>query len=400
LTFSDTAKQAFSFLLLAAYGIFMCSYFIFDDFSDPYRVFARAVFPLGLFVFAAGLRDLWRHPIFQTIVAYLLYLLLSAFWSDPLDWFHLGQKLVISIYLLSFIAITHYLVQWNRGLFERMLQLGILVAAVAAITSIVVFYRVHDFPSDRLEGIGSQTNINHFVNVYGVFAILAMGFALRTQALAHKILLFGAIGVFLSIAWFGQSRTALASMLFALLAIKALTIKDNRGWYLMILPLLVGALVLLFPGTVEQALLRGLGLRPMIWSQAWDQALTAPVAGHGLITQISISAGRNQFETLHNAYLQVFWQGGIIGLGLFLGLLAVAFRYAWNWGQQQRDFTAFCLLLFACCTMITGVDTLIARPRDQWMLFWFPLSLLLSYLCMVPDPRGEQESADTNRVRP
>jgi hypothetical protein len=61
---------------------------------------------------------------------------------------------------------------------------GILVAAVAAITSIVVFYRGHDFPSDRLEGIGLQTNINHFSNVYGVLALLAMGFALRTQALA------------------------------------------------------------------------------------------------------------------------------------------------------------------------------------------------------------------------
>jgi putative inorganic carbon (HCO3(-)) transporter len=185
-----------------------------------------------------------------------------------------------------------------------------------------------------------------------------------------------------------------------LLAIKGLTIKEKRGRYLMILPALVGALALLFPGTVEQALLRGLGLRPLIWSQAWDQALSAPIAGHGLITEVSINAGRNHFETLHNAYLQVFWQGGVIGLSLFLGLLAVAFRYAWNWGQQQRDFTVFCLLLFACCTMMTGVDTLIARPRDQWMLFWFPLSLLLSYQYMVPGPRGEPESADTSQVRP
>jgi len=400
LTFSDTAKQAFPFLLLAAYGIFMCSYFIFDDYSDPYRVFARGVFPLGLFVFVAGLRDLWRHPIFQTIVAYLLYLLLSGFWSDPLDWYRFGQKFTISVYLLSFITITHYLVGWNRGLFERMLQLGILVAAVAAITSVVVFYREHDFPSERLIGIGSQTNINYFANVYGVFALLAMGFALRTQALTHKLVFFGAIGVFISIAWFGQSRTALASMLFALVALKGLTIKEKRGWYLIILPALVGALVLLFPGTVEQALLRGQGLRPQIWSQAWDQALSAPVAGHGLISKVSINAGKAHFETLHNAYLQVFWHGGVIGLSLFLGLLAVAFRYAWNWGQQQSDFTVFCLLLFACCTMMTGVDTLIARPRDQWMLFWFPLSLLLSYQYMVPRPRGEPASADTSRVRP
>ena len=37
------------------------------------------------------------------------------------------------------------------------------------------------------------------------------------------------------------------------------------------------------------------------------------------------------------------------------------------------------LLLFAAATMMTGVDTLIDRPRDKWMLFWLPLALLLSW---------------------
>jgi len=381
LTFPDHLKRALPFLLLLAYGIFICGYFIFQDYSDHYRFFARFVFPLGLFVFFSSLRDLWKQPIFQLVIAYLGYLLLSGFWSDPLDWYRLGQKSTISIYLLSFIAITHYLVHWNRSLYERMLQLCVVIAGVAALTSLVIFYREHAFPGTRLVGTGSLTNINEFSNMYGIFALLAMGFALQTQQFVHKLLFLVTIGVFISIAWFGQSRTAFVSMIIALLALTGLMLKEKRGLLsIAILAVSVGALVLLFPDPVEQALHRGQGLRPQIWSGVWEQARSAPIAGHGLISQVSVNAGGHTFETVHNAYLQVFWHGGIIGLSLFLILLGVVFRNAWSRGRQQGEFTVFCMFLFTACTMMTGVDTLIERPRDQWMLFWFPLALLLSCL--------------------
>ena len=72
-------------------------------------------------------------------------------------------------------------------------------------------------------------------------------------------------------------------------------------------------------------MLRGSGLRPDIWAQIWDDAKAAPIAGHGLISPISVEAGGEFFGTAHNAYLQVFWQGGVIGLGLFLAVLAGRF---------------------------------------------------------------------------
>jgi len=381
LTFSDKLKRVFPFLLLCAYGVFLCSYFIFEDYSEPYRFFARVVFVLGIFVFIGGIRDTWRHPAFLAMASYMTYLLLSGLWSDPLDWYRLGQKLTISIYILSFIAITHFLTQWNRSFFERMLQLCTLVAAVAAATSIVVFYSGNSFPATRLMGIGSLTNINEFSNVYGVFALLAMAFALRCPQLPLKILLLFAVGAFVCVAWFGQSRTAFTSLLIALLAFLGLMLRAKNLWYLATLAILAGivALTLIFPDVLEQALLRGEGLRPPIWAEAWKQAISRPVVGHGFISEISIEAGEQHFNTAHNAYLQVFWQGGAIGLSLFLLLLLVALRNAWSWGRQQQDYTVFCMFIFAACVMMTGVDTLIARPRDQWMLFWFPLALLISY---------------------
>ena len=77
----------------------------------------------GLFVFDKGVKSTWRHPVFYAIACYMTYLLVSSFWSDPLDWYRLGQKFTICVYLFSFIATTYFLVNWNRRWFERMLQM-------------------------------------------------------------------------------------------------------------------------------------------------------------------------------------------------------------------------------------------------------------------------------------
>jgi len=373
--------------LLAAYGTFLCSYFIFRDYSDPYRFFARVVFVLGVFVLFGSLREFWRHPLFQVLAVYMLYMLLSGFWSKPFDWYLLGQKLTISVYLLSFIAITHFLIRRDDNWYQRMLQICVLVAAVAALTSLLVFYPENPSPGNRLSGIGSLTNPNEFSNVYGIFALLAMGFALQPRKLVCKVPFLLAIVVFICFAWFGQSRTAFVSMLLALLILISLMLKHRRVLYSVVLAVLTGTLAVMFPDLLEQALLRGLGLRPEIWTQIWTEAKAAPFAGHGLISMVSVDAGGQHFETVHNAYLQVFWQGGVIGLCLFLAVLAVAFRYAWMRGRHQGDYTVFCMLVFTTCIMMAGVDTLIARPRDQWMLFWFPLALLLAYQSKAPRPQ-------------
>jgi O-antigen ligase len=381
LTVTNTLKRAFPFVLLCAYGLFTCGYFFLADFNDHYRFFARFVFVLGLFVLVPGIRENYRHPVFQAIGLYTIYFLLSGFWAAPVEWYGLGQKFTISVYLLSFITITSFLVHWNRLLFERMLQLCVLIAAAAALVSLVVFYRDNPFPNTRLIGIGALSNVNEFSNVYGVFGLLAMGFALRTRKLPFRLLLFGAIAIFISYAWFGQSRTAFVSMIIALITLAGLTLeKKNRLHVAIIVPVMVGvALVIIFPAPSEEALSRGMGLRPQIWGGTWNEAMLAPIAGHGLTSDIAVKIHNNIFETPHNGYLQAFWHGGAIGLSLLLLLLAIAFRHAFSLGREQGDYTVFSMLVFVTCTMMTGVDSLIGRPRDQWMLFWFPLALLLSY---------------------
>ena len=372
--------------------MFLCCYFFLEDYSDPYRFFARVLFVLGLFVFDRGIKSTWRHPVFYAMACYMTYLLVSCFWSETSDWYRLGQKLTICIYLFGFIATTYYLVNWNRRWFERMLQICTLIAALAAAVSLFVFYSENPFPATRLDGIGSLTNVNEFANVYGVYAILALSFAIRSPTLPVKLVFFMSIVAFLCVAWFGQSRTAYTSLSIAALVLLSLTLPQRRLFYVVVLVALATTFMLLFPDVLEQAYLRGQGLRPLIWTGIWNEAVSMPIFGHGFSAELSAHADGRHFETAHNAYLQVFWQAGAVGLILFLVLLMVAFRSAWSWGRERGDYSVFCILLFAACTMLTGVDTLIDRPRDQWMLFWFPLALLLSYQsgASVPQLRAER----------
>lgn len=368
---------ALPYVLLAAYAVFTCGYFLFDEYGDHYRFYSRFLFFLSLFVIAEPLRELARDRLFLLVVAYLLYLLLSAFWSEPFDWFRLGQKGVIAVYILSFFALTRYLLQWRPDLYRLTLLAAVAVAAGSALYTLLDFYGAHPFPDTRLEGWGSLTNINEFSNVYGVFALLAAAFALQSGQRAVQLACLLAVGLFLAIAWFGQSRTAFVSLCLVLGVQTALALPRGRVAVLACLLGFVGALPLLFPGSLESALLRGVGLRPEIWTALRDLALSAPVFGLGLISDIHVVVEGWRFETAHNAYLQVFLHGGAVGLLLFLGLLGAALHRSWGEARSSGHYTIPCLLLFCALAMLTGVDTLIERPRDQWLLFWFPLALLL-----------------------
>ncbi len=380
LTFKAQAQSIYATALLAAYGVFLCSFFFLQEYGDVYRFYARVISIPSLIAFFYSIRLVSGHPLFKLIALYMAYLLLSGLWSEPLDRYRLGQMGAICVYLISFFTTTHYLVNRNPAHFDLMLRACTLAAGAAAIASIFIFYMSNPFPGTRMDGIGALTNINEYANVYGVFALLALGFAINSRKAITRGLFLLAMVAFMCVAWFGQSRTAFASILIALGVLSGLSLGREKSYLLAGLALVVVLLLLAFPEVVQQAFERGQSFRFVIWSEVWQGILARPVFGHGLLSELAIDTGRKTpMSVAHNAYLQIFWTGGIIGLLLFLLLLGNAFRFAVRRGQQQGDYRILCILIFAACAMMTGVDILIARPRDQWILFWLPLAMLMAF---------------------
>jgi len=381
LTFKAQAQSIYATALLTAYGVFLCSFFFLQEYGDVYRFYARVISIPSLIAFFYSIRVVSGHPLFRLITLYMAYLLLSSLWSEPLDRYRLGQMAAICVYLISFFTTTHYLVNRNPAHFDLMLRACTLAAGAAAIASILIFYTSNPFPETRMQGTGALTNINEYANVYGVFALLALGFAADSRKAITRGLFLLAMLAFLGVAWFGQSRTAFASILIALGVLSGLSLGRGKSYIPAGLALAVVILLLAFPEVVQQAFERGQSFRFIIWSEVWQGIQARPIFGHGLLSELAIDTGARSrpMSVAHNAYLQVFWTGGIIGLLLFLLLLGSAFRFALIRGQQQGDYRILCILIFAACAMMTGVDILIARPRDQWILFWLPLAMLMAF---------------------
>jgi O-antigen ligase len=376
------AYKVIAGLLFLTYSVFMIGYFILPDYNLQYKVYIRPLYFLvlpGIVILAAAFKEIKNHPLFQLIIVYMLYMLASGLWSTPFELYKFGQKLTNATFILSFVILTHFLRTWYQAGFDRMLRFSVLFAAVSASVSLFVFYNDNPFTSARVRGLGSLTNVNEFANVYGVYALLAMAYALKARFFRERALFLFLVIIFIGFIWFGQSRTALLSLLMALCL---LVITDGRQEKIKLIVLLVsvvGALGLAFPEALEQAWNRGGGLRPGIWQAHLKDVAQAPIFGRGIISAFSYDIDEYSFATAHNAYIQTLWHGGVIGLGLLLLLIASACWHAWRLGKEQGDYLVFSILLFTMAAMLTGVDTLVERPRDQWMLFWFPLALLISY---------------------
>ena len=366
-------------VLMVTYCLFTIGYFLFPSYHDHYRFYAKAVAIPGLLVLWEGLRGIRHHPVFKLAILYLLYLLTSAAWSSPFELYRFGQMLTISLYLLIFIAVTHVLrTRFPTG-FHHMLRICIGVAAIASVASLIVFYQAHSFPTARAEGLGSLTNVNEYSNVFGVFALLAMGYALKADSKHARVLYTLAVLCFIIFMWFGQSRAAFASLFAALFLLAFIGEKHNKTRVAILTACALVILIVMFPDLLEMAWTRGAGLRPLIWQAMFVDIRQAPIFGQGLITPMSYVVEGHDFGHGHNAFLVALWQGGIIGLGLLLLLTGSALWHAYRLGKVSGNFTILAVLVFCVLVMQTGVNSLISRPRDQWMVFWFPMALLISY---------------------
>jgi O-antigen ligase len=366
-------------VLMATYFLFTIGYFLFPSYHDHYRYYAKAVAIPGILVLGEGLRETRHHPVFKLAILYLLYMLATATWSTPFDLYRFGQMLTIAFYLLTFIAVTQVLRTRFPAGFHHMLRICIAVAAAAAVVSLVIFYQTHSFPSARAEGLGSLTNVNEYANVFGVFALLATGYGLKAERKHARVLYTLAVLCFISFMWFGQSRAAFASLFAALFLLAFIGGKHNKTRVAILTACALVLLIAIFPDLLEKAWTRGAGLRPLIWQAMLVDIRQAPIFGQGLITPMSYIVDGSDFGIGHNAFLQALWQGGVVGMGLLLLLTGSALWYAYRLGKETGNFTILALLVFCVLVMQTGVNSLISRPRDQWMLFWFPLALLISY---------------------
>ena len=138
---------------------------------------------------------------------------------------------------------------------------------------------------------------------------------------------------------------------------------------------------------VTDGLVRGMPYRPEIWLALLQQALERPLFGAGYLVPTEVQIGERSFPHAHSAFLATLRDGGVVGLALLLGMLAMAVRCAVRRDRRDDHWLYSALLVYAMLCAVPDLDRLLTRPKEPWLFFWLPLAMLATRRC---SDRGKQ----------
>jgi O-antigen ligase len=373
-------------LVFLTYTIFLAGFYFVPNAVDLYKFYIAAVFLPGLLLLPNILRLSWRSPIWCSLVIYLGYMLLSSAWSHNFSSAMLGRDLLYTAYILSFILLTLYFFDRNPHLPNTILYLIALVVFVAAVVSIARFEPLAQLPilpKKRLSGVGPLDTPNESAFVYGIFGVIALDYARRHwgSGLAYVHATgFTIIALFVILT---QSNTGLLALSIACALLFLLQVKHStRALYLGLLLALIAVIYLawslgLLTGNVDY----GFTMRWPIWDYVIAQWLSAPVFGHGYQKELLLK-GMNtpiSVDYAHNLFLATLRDGGLVGLILLLPVYGLALRAGLRMALANQAPLYLCMLIFGLVCVLVSMDQIVTRPRELWLLLWFPLACLMAY---------------------
>jgi O-antigen ligase len=215
---------------------------------------------------------------------------------------------------------------------------------------------------------------------YGVFAVLLtyllVGFKVRAWQAA--LLVMGMAGLLVYVlftasrgAWFSTA----AGCLTALLLFPNIKSRTLIGLGCLV----VVAAVYLFWPEIQHEREIGVNGRDLIWANWADRLpefwLMGAGAGADLIFNFPNS--NKGFIHAHSLYLQLWYEYGIVGFGLFVLLLLSLLRKGWQCRAEPLARLGLALLVLAMVAMVSDVYAIFHHPSPFWVLFWFPVGILL-----------------------
>lgn len=117
--------------------------------------------------------------------------------------------------------------------------------------------------------------------------------------------------------------------------------------------------------TIPEQLRNGdLNQRVNIWSAGWDAFVRSPVLGSGAGSFVT-AAGVAPTDTAHNTALAIAVSGGLVGLFLAVGIVAVAIQAILLTRGGLRIALSTALLVWGVTAMVASVE----ENRTTWLLF-------------------------------
>lgn len=323
------------------------------------------------------LRLAMRTPIARLAILYLGYMALSIAWTDGLDLMRAADSARLFVLAGFFYASATAILMERPGLEDGFWRWFAASATLALAISIALAWDTVT-AGGRLSAIGRGENEIRAAILFGI-ALLAILSAIlpETGRRWPRALWPMAAGALLA----GVLLTGSRGPVLALVpGVAAALLVGHRRSALVAASILVAAAALLFAFDVIDIhawIERGASWRIVIWESAIDYFVQRPILGHGFGHDLPFGAiGVHEWSSPHNVLLGQFVAGGIVGLALFLALVAAMALEAWRGRHEPGGAFFLGLLVFAGAAGLTNFHMVVVNLDVEWLMFWAPAAML------------------------
>ncbi|VVN76284.1 hypothetical protein PS723_00743 [Pseudomonas fluorescens] len=341
------------------------------------------------------LKQLLSSPLIKLFLLFSAYILISVQWSGTEETPLTMSKRPLYILMLLFAAMLITLRSPDR--LDGMTRLAAILAVVCAAASLVYFFYCEE--GGRFNGYGALYNPLLSSHVFGFFC----AYWLSSWYLGSKptaLLPLIAMAILWALLIFTGSRTPIMAM-FGCLLWMAIAQWKHRLWLVIAVAIALVVAVQSLPQS-EDLMVRGVSFRPAIWAEALRQIQASPWIGLGFThPQVFwIEGFPYALADPHNIELGVLFEGGVIGLTLWLMMYAYAMFYAWQRRDQPCVLIASTLVVYGFMAGLTEGSAFFSRPKEHWFLIWIPLALLAATRFSARQQAEEQLPLNRPENRP
>jgi exopolysaccharide production protein ExoQ len=354
-------------------------------------------------VFALGRRRLKLNgPIGLAVLIPALIAVSALYAPEPTFAFAAGFA------HLSLLLFAWRLVN-RQGAQNAMLAIVIAGTIVCAL-SIFVFYAFPEIgqsaldsldgdPGGRMRGVTTQPNL---LGEIAAITVLMAVMLFRTLTVSARFFAGAAIFVAAFCVIYSDSRTSIVALLLCLglwwlyranAALNLLTIVGAGLLAAVVNPFTPDLAAYLTRAGARSDDLASLNGRSYIWQVAWEHINAHPLIGHGYGASRTILPTDDRLfaaaVNTHNLYLELLFSGGIVLLGLFVAVVAIALMRS---VARKRGEALIAMLFFL---MVGGAE---ASPFSRLPLFAaFAFYTALS-MCLAPSMLNRRPSTSLPRT--
>jgi O-antigen ligase len=347
---------------------------------------------LAALSFAGRWRELdWHGLLPVSLLLFLAWCALTSLWSQYLPSTLNGLAYLLAYAFLGiYVAVVRDLIQIVRALGDVLRVVLTLSLVVEVLSGILLDVPIRFLgvtgalaSGGPIQGVLGTRNMLGFV---GLIALVTFVIELATRSVRRGTGVFSVIVAALAIVFSGSPVTLGVAIVTAVAALVLFALRSaapdtRRGWHFVLLA--VGLLTLVLGFLVRGRILEILSTRREftyrleIWRELWRLIDLNPLEGWGWtgFWRSNVSPffaldviGNRAHTSALNAYFDVYFQTGLIGIAIFVVFVALTMGRAWVLAAARKSIVYVWIALVMVVLVVTSSAESAVLVEYGWLL--------------------------------